>query len=133
MYQAMFDTAQSEGLLFGYTWNAWYEGQKISGATNKPLEDLQQVEARAEGLANQLPLIFDDQIATDWQRIIDTYQEVLYPITHRREFPKVATEQEINKRINPLTQSAGELVARMRTMIHETENRPWWIILLSGG
>lgn len=129
MHQAMFDTAQFAGLLYGYTWNAWNERQRVVGATNKPVEDLQQVDAKAESLSNQLPLIFDDQVAAEWQRIIDGYQAIVYPITHPREFPNLPTEQQMNEQMNPLSQSAGELVTRIRLMIQEAENRPWWRVL----
>ncbi len=129
MHQAMFDVAQFAGLLGGYTWNAWYERQKVGGATNKSVEDLQQVGARAGSLAEQLPLIFDDRIAAEWQRIVDTYRAIAYPIIHPKEFPNLPTEQKMNEEINPLNQSAEELVTRMRIMIREAENSPWWRVL----
>ncbi|MDP3722256.1 MAG: hypothetical protein Q8R91_02000 [Candidatus Omnitrophota bacterium] len=129
MYQAMFGAAQFAGLLGGYTWNAWYERQRVVGATNKPVEDLQQVGARAGSLAEQLPLIFDDQVATEWQRIVDTYRTVAYPLIHPKEFPNLPTEQKMNEEINPLNQSANELVTRMRLIIQEAESRPWWRVL----
>ena len=129
MHQAMFDAAQFAGLLYGYTWNAWYERQRMVGATNKPVEDLQQVDARAGSLSNQLPLIFDDQVAAEWQGIIDGYQALVYPITHSSEFPNLSTEQKMNEQMNPLSRSAGELVIRMRLMIQEAEKRPWWRVL----
>ncbi len=129
MYQAMFDAAQFAGLLYGYTWNAWNERQRVVGASNKPVEDLQQVEARAESLSNQLPLIFDDQVAAEWQRIIDGYQALVYPITHPSEFPNLSTAQQMNEQMNPLSRSAEELVTRMRRMTQEAEDRPWWRVL----
>lgn len=129
MHQAMFDAAQFAGLLYGYTWNAWYERQRVVGATNKPVEDLQQVGARAGSLAEQLPLIFNDQVAAEWQGVVDGYQALVYPVTHPGEFPNLSTEQQMNEQMNPLSRSAGELVAEMRRMIQEAEGRPWWRVL----
>lgn len=135
MYQAMFDTTQSAGLLYGYTWNVWNERQRLVGATNKPLEDLQQVEAKARALAFQLPLIFDASIATNWNTIIDGYcgpNGIVYPITHREEFPILATGEKMNEKLNPLTQLAEQLVTRMQNMIREIESRPWWRVVFLG-
>ncbi len=135
MYQAMFDAVSSTGLLSGYTWNVWYERQKLVGATNKPLEDLQQVEAKAQALAYQMPLIFDAHIAAQWNTIVDGYCDpggVVYPITHRNEFPALATEKEMNEKLNPLIRSTGELVAKMQHAIFEIEHSPWWRVAFFG-
>lgn len=129
MHQAMFDTAQLAGLLYGYTWNVWHERRKLVGATNKPVEDFQQVEAKAKALAFQLPLIFDIDITTQWNTIIDGYcspNGMIYQITQREEFPVLATREKMNEKLSPLTKSAGELVTKMQRMIHEVENKPWW-------
>lgn len=125
MYQAMFDADQSARLLYGYTWNIWYERQRTSGATNKPLEDLQQSSAKAASLTRQLSLIFGDQLAGQWNVIVDGYRDIGYPITHPGEFPTLATEKAMNDTLNPLTQSAGEILTRMQQMIHEMEHRLW--------
>ena len=132
MHQAMFDTAQSAGLLYGYTWRMWRERQIPVGATNKPLEDFQQVEAKAKALAFQLPLIFGTDITTQWNAIVNGYGSpdgMSYKITQPKEFPILPTEEKMNETLNPLAQSAGELVTRMQNMIREVENRPWWRVL----
>lgn len=128
MHQAMLDTAQSAGLLYGYTWRMWRERQAPSGlATNKPLENFLQVEAKAKALAFELPLIFDAGITTQWNAIVNGYGSphgMSYKITQPKEFP-LPTEEEMNKTLNPLTQSAGELVTKMQDMIREIENKLW--------
>ncbi len=131
MYQAMFDAEQSVRLLYGYAWNVWNERRRGAGATNAPLEDFQEAEAKAASLTLQLALIFGDDIAADWERVVRGYHDVAYPITHPGEFPVEPTKPEMNERLNPLSQRAGDVTRRIQAVIRETEGRPWWRVLLS--
>ncbi len=128
MHQALLDTTQTAGLLYGYTWRIWRERRSPAGTgTNQAVEEFMRLEAKAKALAFELPLIFKTDVADKWSAIIEGYGSpngMSYKLTQPNDFPVLPEEPEMVAATGQLEEAASGFIREIQRATREEEK--WW-------